>query len=137
MAAGFNFDGNRATALRQGMENLLARSDTTFDISEYQKLDLGFHTFVSQCCGNRFLSDSLSDHLQLARATSSVAGISVYRLRQATLEHLKVLDSLESQQYDIAADLLRIHLKLSRAQRPEAAGRGAPTLFGFNDRTPR
>jgi DNA-binding GntR family transcriptional regulator len=137
LAPGFNIDGNRATALRQGMESLVSVADSAFDFNEYQRLDLGFHAFIAQCCGNRFLSDALADHLKLVRVNSSAAGINVYRLRQATLELLKVLDSLESQQYDIAADLLRIHLKFSRAQRPFAAGRGAPTLFGFNDRTQR
>jgi DNA-binding GntR family transcriptional regulator len=137
LASGFSLDGNRATALRQAMERLLAMPDSTFDPMEYQRLDLGFHSLIAQCCGNRFLSDALADHLKLARVNNAASAVGVYRMRQATLEHLKILDSLESQQYDIGADLLRIHLKLSRAQRPDAAGRGAPTLFGFNDRTLR
>lgn len=35
---------------------------------------------------------------------------------------------------EMAADLLRIHLRLSRSQRPQAASRGAPALFGMISR---
>ena len=58
------------------------------------------------------------------------AGVNVFRLRQSTREHLAILDQLESRQFEVAADLLRVHLRLSRSQRPQAASRGAPALFG-------
>ncbi|TIU15054.1 MAG: GntR family transcriptional regulator, partial [Mesorhizobium sp.] len=47
---------------------------------------------------------------------------------------LTILDQLESRQYEVAADLLRVHLRLSRSQRPQAASRGAPALFGMISR---
>ena len=58
----------------------------------------------------------------------------MFRLRQSTREHLAILDQLESRQYEVAADLLRVHLRLSRSQRPQAASRGAPALFGMISR---
>ncbi|MBE0693918.1 MAG: GntR family transcriptional regulator, partial [Aquamicrobium sp.] len=46
-------------------------------------------------------------------------------------EHLGILDNLEARQYEVAADLLKVHLRLSGNQRPQAANRGAPPLQGM------
>ena len=72
--------------------------------------------------------------VRLRRLPGIYAGVNVFRLRQSLLEHLNILDHLESRQYEVAADLLRIHLRLSRNQRPQAASRGAPALFGMISR---
>ena len=72
----------------------------------------------------------LAAHLRLRRLPGTYRGVNVFRLKQSTREHLAILDQLESRQYEVAADLLRVHLRLSRSQRPQAASRGAPALFG-------
>ncbi|MEI9410873.1 GntR family transcriptional regulator [Mesorhizobium salmacidum] len=81
-----------------------------------------------------FVADALADHLRLRRLPGIYAGVNVFRLKQSLREHLNILDHLESRQYEVAADLLRIHLRLSRSQRPQAASRGAPALFGIISR---
>ena len=47
------------------------------------------------------------------------------RLRQV----MEQLRAIERGQLDLAADLMRVHLQLSHAQRPRIAGRGVPQLF--------
>jgi DNA-binding GntR family transcriptional regulator len=134
LTPGFRLDGARAAALRQGMETLSALPDATLDTREFQRLDMDFHGMIADGCANRFVSDALADHLRLRRLPGIYAGVNVFRLRQSLREHLGILDYLESRQYEVAADLLRIHLRLSRNQRPQAASRGAPALFGMINR---
>lgn len=130
LAPGFRLDGARAAALRQGMEALSALPDASFDTREFQRLDIEFHNMIADGSANRFVADALSDHLRLRRLPGIYAGVNVFRLKQSLSEHLTILDHLESRQYEVAADLLRVHLRLSRGQRPQAASRGAPALFG-------
>ncbi|WP_192180566.1 GntR family transcriptional regulator [Mesorhizobium amorphae] len=134
LAAGFRLDGTRAALLRQGMETLAALPDAAFDTREFQRLDIEFHGTIADGSANRFVADALSDHLRLRRLPGTYTGVNVFRLKQSLREHLTILDHLESRQYEVAADLLRVHLRLSRSQRPQAASRGAPALFGMISR---
>lgn len=134
LTPGFRLDGARAAMLRQGMEALAALPDETFDTREFQRLDMDFHGMIAEGCANRFVSDALADHLRLRRLPGIYSGVNVFRLRQSLREHSGILDYLESRQYEVAADLLRIHLRLSRSQRPQAASRGAPALFSIISR---
>ena len=131
LAPGFRLDGARVAALRQGMEALLALADAAFDLRECQRLDGEFHATIAAGSANRFVADALAAHHRLRQLPGAMPGVSVFRLRQSTREHLAILDQLESRQYEIAADLLRVHLRLSRSQRPHAANRGAPALIGM------
>jgi len=134
VAPGFQLDGARAAVLRQGMDALAALPDAAFDSREFQRLDIEFHGMIADGAANRFVTDALSDHLRLRRLPGTYAGVNVFRLKQSLREHLTILDHLESRQYEVAADLLRVHLRLSRSQRPQAASRGAPALFGMISR---
>jgi len=129
-APGFRLDAARAARLRERMEALLSLADSAFDIREFQWLDSDFHDMISSGAANRFLGEALAAHLRLRRLPGAVSGVNVFRLRQSTREHLAILDQLEARQFEAAADLLKVHLRLSRSQRPQAANRGAPALFG-------
>lgn len=47
-----------------------------------------------------------------------------------------MLDQIERNQMELASDLMRVHLRMSRSQRPRLAGRGAPTLLRALQRIP-
>jgi DNA-binding GntR family transcriptional regulator len=130
LSPGFRLDWARAGALRQRMEALLALPDTSFDIRAFHAIDAEFHGMIAQGAANRFVAETLAGHLKLRRLPGAFPGVSVFRLRQSMREHLGILDQLEGGQFEVAADLLRVHLRLSRNQRPQAASRGAPALFG-------
>jgi DNA-binding GntR family transcriptional regulator len=130
LAPGFQLDGDKASALRDAMEALLALPDASFDIREFQRLDLEFHAMVAEGSANRFLAEALAGHHRLRRLPGTIPGASVFRLRQSTREHIEIIEQLEGRQFEIAADLMRVHLRLSGSQRPRAANRGAPALFG-------
>jgi DNA-binding GntR family transcriptional regulator len=130
LAPGFRLDGARAVALRQRMEALLAIPDASFDIRAFHAADAEFHALIAQGTANRFVAEALAGHLRLRSLPGASRGLSLFRLRQSTREHLGILDHLESGQFEVAADLMKVHLRLSRNQRPHAASRGAPALFG-------
>ena len=48
---------------------------------------------------------------------------------QSNAEHLQILEQIERGQFELAADLLRVHIQLPACQRPRLAGRGVPIAF--------
>ncbi|MCX7303763.1 MAG: GntR family transcriptional regulator [Hyphomicrobiales bacterium] len=128
LEAGFKLDEGRAAAMRFGMEAQLASPEVSFEVREFQRLDLEFHGMVARGASNRFIGEAILHHLKLRRLPGALHSVNVFRLKQSTREHLAILDQLEARQFDAAADLMRVHLRLSRSQRPQAASRGAPVL---------
>ncbi|MCV2869009.1 GntR family transcriptional regulator [Defluviimonas sp. WL0002] len=133
-APGFKLDPDRAAALRRAMVAFLAEPDDRLDPRGFQALDAEFHGLIARGAANRFVAEALTQHLRLRELPGATARANVVRLRQAMQEHLSILDQLEAGRFDVAADLLRVHLRLSRSQRPQAANRGAPPLFGLTFR---
>lgn len=128
IAPGFRLDEAQATTLRLAMQAQLASPESSFDVREFHRLDLDFHGMIARGSSNRFVGEALTDHLKLRRVPGALHGVNVFRLKQSTREHLAILDQLEARQFEAAADLMRLHLRLSRSQRPQAASRGAPVL---------
>lgn len=133
-APGFRLDEDRSAALRRAMVAFLAEQDDQLDPRAFQRLDTDFHLLIARGAANRFVAEALVAHHRLRELPGATVRGNVVRLRQAMQEHLGILDHLESGQLAVAADLLRVHLRLSRSQRPQAANRGAPPLFGMNVR---
>jgi DNA-binding GntR family transcriptional regulator len=128
-APGFRLDPDRAAALRREMVAFLAEPDDRLDGGRFRRLDLEFHLQIARGTANRFLSAALVTHHRLRELPGATQRSNVVRLRQAMREHLQILDHMEGGQLEVAADLLRVHLRLSRSQRPRAANRGAPPLW--------
>jgi DNA-binding GntR family transcriptional regulator len=55
--------------------------------------------------------------------------VNAFRLMQSNLEHMQILEQIEREQFDLAADLLRVHIQMSHFERPRLAGRGVPIAF--------
>ncbi|WP_095147687.1 GntR family transcriptional regulator [Pseudomonas sp. Irchel s3a18] len=127
----FNADPQRLTLLRAGMETLLATPVEDFDLQQFRELDISFHELIGQSCGNRFVSDALLQHQSLRRLPNLLPSVSVHRLHEALREHLHIIAQIERGQMEIAADLMRLHLRLSAAQRPQTANRGIPHRHPF------
>ena len=131
LSSGFQLDGMAAAALRQAMEQNLRAPEGGLDPKENRKQDAAFHGLIAGGCGNRFIAEALTTHLRLSDAAASDGDPSFYRMKQATQDHLAILKALESQQFDSAADLIRVHLRHSFGARPQAANRGAPPLMAL------
>ncbi|MCZ4353663.1 GntR family transcriptional regulator [Roseovarius aestuarii] len=128
LAPDFVLDTKRASLLREQMSGFLNAGDTGVTPAGFGRIDIAFHTFVAECSGNRFLRASLSAHHRLRKASQKTASTPAFRLRQAMLEHLEILDSLERNQFQLAADQITVHLRRSRIRKPQAANRGIPPL---------
>lgn len=129
LAPGFSLDLIKARQIRLTLQKSLAGRLGTV---AFHKLDVDFHILVAQGSGNRFARDSLLAHHRLRLITQKDFGTPEFRLRQAQDEHLAILDSLERRQFDVAADQMALHLRLSRNQRPDAANRGSPPMPNSN-----
>lgn len=127
----FNADPQRLTLLRTAMEHLLGHSVEDFDVEQFRELDISFHELIGQSCGNRFIGAALLQHQSLRRLPNLLPSVSVHRLQEALREHLQIIAQLERGQMEIAADLLRLHLRLSFATRPQTANRGIPQRQPF------
>lgn len=126
LTPGFQFDSNRAGLLRSQMTDFLNMQD--YKPTAFLLIDFEFHSLIAESSGNRFLRGSLLAHHRLRKVTQKGSAIPSFRLGQAMREHLDILDSLERNQYDLAADQMTVHLRRSRIRRPEAANRGIPPL---------
>lgn len=124
-APGFTLDLNKARQVRLQIQEALGGRITN---AGFHKQDTDFHSLIAQGSANRFARDTLLAHHRLRRITQKDLSTPEFRLRQAHEEHLTILDSLERRQFDVAADQMTLHLRLSRNQRPDAANRGSPPM---------
>ena len=129
LADGFVIDRQRLALLRDSTETLLAQPIERFDMAQFRELDISFHEMIAACCGNRFIGDALLQHQHLRSLPNLLPSVSVHRLQESLREHLKIIEHIERGQREIAADLLRLHLRLSVATRPQTANRGIPQGF--------
>lgn len=128
LAPDFVLDDKRAVLLREQMNGFLNAGEGTATPAGFRRIDVEFHTLIAECSGNRFLRGSLTAHHRLRKASQKMTPTPEFRLRQAMLEHLEILDSLERSQFQLAADQIIVHLRRSRIRKPQAANRGIPPL---------
>ena len=128
LAPGFVLDTKRVALLRKQMDELSNPSGGRMTAAGFRRLDLEFHCLIAECCGNRFIRGTLLAHHKLRSATQKDTSLPEFRLRQSLLEHQEILDSLERNQFELAADQMVLHLRRSSIRRPEAANRGIPPL---------
>jgi len=126
---GFNFDRKKGGVIRRRMQELLQRGDGEINANVFLNLDTDFHSFVGECSANRFLRSALTTHQRLRHATQRNFSIPEFRLRQSLEEHIEILDSLQTGQLELAADLMLIHLRRSHSVRPDALNRGGPPMM--------
>lgn len=129
LAPGFVMDDKKAGLLRTRMQDYLRIQEGRITHSGFVRLDVEFHSFIAECSANRFARGALLAHHRLRRATQKDSALPDFRLRQSLEEHLEILDSLERNQFELAADQMVLHLRRSRIRRPEATNRGIPPLM--------
>ncbi len=98
------------------------------DPADFREIDLAFHRLIARSSGNAFVTEALMAHHGLRAMAGDSGDLNDFRIRQALDEHVRILDYLSQDQYELAADLMRVHLRISRNRRPSVANRGAPAL---------
>jgi DNA-binding GntR family transcriptional regulator len=137
LTPGFELDQVRARQLRMQMSESLSTPEGRVGGPAFYRQDTDFHTLIARGSANRFARDALLAHHRLRQVTQKDFSTPEFRLRQALQEHLEILDSLDRRQFDVAADQMTLHLRLSRNQRPDAANRGSPPMARLPGRAPR
>lgn len=125
----FKRDLTAIMSLRQSFLALKAMDESSFDRRLFQRTDFDFHMLIAKSCGNPFLAEALVNHHSRRYVLPSPSHAGTYRLIQANIEHLQILEQIERGQMNLAADLMRVHIQQSQAQRPRLAGRGVPPAF--------
>ena len=126
---GFRRDAAALMSLRQSMEILRAMNESSFDQKLFERTDHDFHMLIARSCGNPFMSEALITHHRRRKSSQHAMHVNVFRLMQSNIEHLQILEQIEREQFDLAADLLRVHIQMSHFERPRLAGRGVPIAF--------
>lgn len=126
---GFRRDVAALTSLRQSMEILRGMGEGAFDHRLFERTDHDFHMLIARSSGNPFMSETLQTHQRRRKASQPPKHVNAFRLIQSNAEHLQILEQIERGQFDLAADLLRVHIQLSHVERPRIAGRGVPPAF--------
>ncbi len=95
----------------------LRMADAT--VRKYSPLDLfamgaEFHETVAAWSGNHFFFDAIARQNQLRRIFEYRAKVDIERVHAQSLEHLKLLDLLDSGDRATAALLLRTHIETAR-----------------------
>ncbi len=127
LSKGFGVDASTLAAIRRSQESVLALGEQHIDLARFEPADFEFHAMIARGCANPYLSSTLAAHHRKRRTAMRQIALSSFRLIQSTREHLAILASIEQGQLDTAADLMRVHLRMSQAQRPVLFGRGVPS----------
>lgn len=129
LANGFKLHQQLAVSLRKQIESFLKVPVGGADLQLFIQQDVEFHLLLATSSGNRFLADSLTNHHRLRQLPNARISLTDFRMRQAHMEHLEILTMIESGQFDAAADMMKVHLRLSQSLRPSTVNRGSPPLF--------
>jgi len=124
----FQADSPLLKHLRQQHEGLLDSDFKTLKVARIFEIDAAFHEAIAACCHNRFLMQAIRQQTKLRRLSAHSGSVSRRRLEESCREHLIILDTIEAGELAQAAELMRIHIETSQAQRPRLGIRGVPPL---------
>jgi len=123
LSAGFKVDPINLASIRQSLEGLVQTSDENFDGQLAERIDFDFHILLARSCSNPFIQDALLNHHQRRRNFSAASSSNLFKLRQSIQELLNIIEQIERRQLELAADLLRAHLRMLSFGRPRVTGR--------------
>lgn len=125
----FHRDLTALASLRQMMQTLRGMNETAFDRTMFERTDFEFHMMVAKGCGNPFMVEALTNHHRMRRETHGGSKVGTFRLMQSNIDHIQILEQIETGRMELAADLMRVHIQMSQSHRPKLAGRGVPPTF--------
>lgn len=125
---GFKPDPIALAGSRQALEGVEQMGEAQFDGQLAERVEYDFHVMLARACGNPFFQDALLNHHLRRRNVVAAGGSSVFRMRQSVRELLQIIEQIERGQMELAADLMRAHLRLASTGRPRVVGRHIPPM---------
>jgi DNA-binding GntR family transcriptional regulator len=116
---GFHLPPARRDALRRMHATALANGLDSETISSLVDIDAAFHDSLGEACGNRFLAQAIRQQTRLRRLSEYERYTERGRLTRSFEEHLSILDAIEQNAPDAAAERMSLHIRISDANRPD------------------
>lgn len=126
---GFSMNSKKAGLLRDRTNEMLETREGRITARGFMSVDTEFHNLIAEGAANRFVRGALLPHLRLRQTTQKDFSIPDFRLRQSLREHLEIIDNLERNLFEVAADLMVLHLRRAGIGRPDAVSRAIPPLM--------
>lgn len=118
---GFRPDPAKFAEIRKDHESLLAGAVRTDPFQRLVEIDVEFHETIGRCSQNRFILQAIQQQSRLRRMTEFHFRADRERMAQSCREHLAILDALEAGNRERAAELIRLHIRISRDLVPSFA----------------
>lgn len=110
----FRVEPAKFAEIRNAHEALLAGAVHTDPFQRLVEIDVEFHETIGRCSHNRFILQAIQQQSRLRRMTEFQFRADRGRMAQSCAEHLAILDALEAGNRERAADLMRLHIRISR-----------------------
>ena len=107
---GFKIDPERFVASRRANIELLNSSKSGATGTWMFEVNAEFHEMLAFCSGNPFFLQSVQQQNRLRRLSEYKVFVEPERIAQSSRDHLAILDSLEADRQQEAADRLYRHL---------------------------
>ncbi len=124
----FRFSKSAGEQLRARHQAVLKNNSEHNDISFLFEIDAGFHRFIAQCSGNRFVLSAVERQNRLRRLLEYASLIDTGRLQASCREHIAIIDALRVGDRQLAADLMSRHLREAKEFGPSFNSKNAPEV---------
>ncbi|NIA68053.1 GntR family transcriptional regulator [Pelagibius litoralis] len=116
---GFRIDRGRFAELRRAHAAILDEGVDSLPMGRLFEADAQFHEAIAACCANRFLAQTIRQQTRLRRLSEYENYSERARLAESLGEHLEILDAIEAGEMLRAAELMRRHVAVSQAVKPD------------------
>lgn len=121
LGATFRADAAQLARLRGIHEELLDGAIYSVPPRRVVEADADFHQTIAAFSGNRFIAQAVQQQTRLRRFMEYQYGDERERMAQSCREHMAIIHALEAGDRHMAADLMRVHIAVSRDVRPTFA----------------
>lgn len=115
----FRLDHERAKVSRRRHESVLGLDADDSTLTDLFEIDAEFHLLIGISSRNRFFQESIDRQNALRRLVEYESLLDRGRLAASCAEHMLILDALEENDRERAAEAMREHLRLARRFAPE------------------
>ncbi|MCA8879629.1 MAG: GntR family transcriptional regulator [Rhodobacteraceae bacterium] len=119
-SADFRLDVKLLSGLRRQQELLRDGGWKTLGQMDLFETNSAFHEGLAQMSGNRFLHSTIARMNQLRRLVEYRQTLDRDRVRSQNAEHLEIIDALEAEEVETAAELLEAHIGGAKARKANA-----------------
>ena len=124
LESGFSPDKRRLAELTRLHEEIVADLSHSIPSRRIVEVDAEFHESIGAWSNNRFIQQAIQQQTRLRRLMEfQFSSADHSRMLQSCREHLAILGAIAANDRVKAADLMRMHIEVSRDVLPEFAGR--------------